>query len=99
MNNRKKAQVGDTIQSFNVTMPPDPTRGSYIGKVTRIECDGPFEWVYFDPLVELPGDAAEAQAISEHVGETFVIQNGIPSSLTGKVTDGIHIISSPWTEP
>lgn len=53
----KKAKKGDIVQSFDVGNPIDPTRGSVIGKVTKVEVDKKdgVEYVYLDVIAELRG--------------------------------------------
>jgi hypothetical protein len=86
-----KARRGDLIQSFNVTMPVDTNRSSYLGTVTKVETDDRdgVEYVHYKPICRLPGGGKPAQAWKK--GEMRAPQNGTPTSM-GEVTDGIYVI-------
>ncbi len=79
--------VGDVIQSFDVTNPIDPSRASYVGEVTKVEIDpeSGIEYVYFAATLRVRAGVTEAVYYPPR--ELRAPQNGTPS-FSGP-TDGI----------
>ena len=86
-----EARRGDLIQSFNVTMPVDTSRSSFLGTVTKVETDrnDGVDYVYYKVICRIPGGGKPAQAWKR--GEMRAPQNGTPTQMDG-VTDGIYVI-------
>ena len=83
--------VGDLVQTFDVTMPVDERRGSYIGRVVAVETNPEegVEYVLVETSARLFGGIAEPRRPEEV--RIRAPQNGTPAS-NGRVCDGIRVI-------
>lgn len=84
-----KAKKGDIVQSFDVTMPIDETRGSVIGKVVDVKVDKKdgIEYVYITAFTEL----RNGKIVPLRRKKVRAPQNGTPVAGSSKVTDGILV--------
>ena len=99
-----EAKVGDLIQSYNVTMPIDTSRSSFLGVVTKVEVnpDDGVEYVFYTPICCLPGIARDGRGTADAV-VSYAQDRGIASQICapqtntptwlGEITDGIVIVT------
>jgi len=82
-------KVGDRIQSFNVTRPVDPTRRSYVGRVTELRVD-PMDGVTYVHY-QAESVVCNGKVIKPCTEEMRAPQNGTPTMMGGPC-DGIEVL-------
>ena len=83
----RKAKKGDYIQSFEVIAPVNTSKGSRLGKVTKVDVEDGVEYVYYAAEFQLFNGLVEHRVNNKLFR---AIQNG--QAIKNKISDGIKIV-------